>query len=54
MGHRPRQGSREALLDDDDLDAAWTAVTTGAAKPTASRDQRLRSSRRTAINLTDP
>jgi hypothetical protein len=32
----------EALIDDGDLDDAWTAVTTGAAKTTATHDQRLR------------
>jgi uncharacterized Zn finger protein len=32
----------DALIDDGDLDAAWTAVTTGAAKTTATHEQRLR------------
>jgi uncharacterized Zn finger protein len=32
----------DALIDDGDLDAAWTAVTTGAAKTTATTEQRLR------------
>ena len=32
----------EALIDDGDLDDAWTAVTTGAAKTSATQDQRLR------------
>lgn len=32
----------DALLDDGDLDAAWTAVTSGAAKYTVSDAQRLR------------
>ena len=32
----------DALIDDGDLDAAWTAVTTGAATTTATLDQRLR------------
>ncbi|MBV9449810.1 MAG: SWIM zinc finger family protein [Streptosporangiaceae bacterium] len=31
-----------ALIDDGDLGAAWTAVTTGPAKATATHDQRLR------------
>lgn len=32
----------EALIDDGDVDAAWTAVTTGAAKANGTPDQRLR------------
>jgi hypothetical protein len=32
----------DALIDDGDLDAAWTTVTTGAAKGTATEAQRLR------------
>jgi uncharacterized Zn finger protein len=32
----------DALIDDGDLDAAWTAVTTGPAKAGATYDQRIR------------
>jgi uncharacterized Zn finger protein len=32
----------DALIDDGDLDQAWTAVTTGAAKSTVTHAQRLR------------
>lgn len=32
----------EALIDDGDLDAAWTSVTTGPAKARATYDQRIR------------